>query len=327
MPANVTPDYQRAEQRFRHATTDAERLEALQEMLRTLPKHKGTEKMQADLKRRISALRKAESRGGAGGRGPDPYHVPKSGAGQVVLVGAPNVGKSALVGRLTHAQVKVADYPFATPLPVPGMAYHEDAPIELVDTPPVAEGHLPGELVGTIRAADAIAVVADLAGDPLAEAELVLGLLGQRGVVLRSVPRAASGADAPGIYPGLIVATKADLGSSEDLAALRELYAGRLDVLRVSAETGEGLQALLARLWDLLAMIRVYTRQPGREADLGRPFTLPAGSTVEDLARAIHRELPEKMTFARLWGHGRFEGMQVQRTEPLADRDVVEIHE
>ena len=326
MPANLTPEYVRAEQRYRQAATDAEKLDALQEMLRTLPKHKGTERMQADIKRRLSELRKAAAHRGPA-RGPDPFHIPKGGAGQVVLIGPPNVGKSMLLAQTTKAPVKVADYPFATALPVPGMAKFEDVQIELVDTPPVAPGHVPGRLIGTIRSADVVCIVVDLSSDPLEQAEMVRGLLASKGISLRSVPRDRLDADDPGQYSGLVVASKSDVARSNDLGALQELYGPLLEVRPVSAQTGDGLPELIRRLWELLALIRVYTKQPGKPADFQKPFTLPVGSTVEDLARAIHRELPEKMKFARLWGHARFDGQQVHRTEPLRDKDAVEIHE
>jgi len=93
MPMNVTPEYTRAERRFREAATDAEKLDALQEMLSTIPKHKGTERMQGDIKRRLREMRRAAASTKGASRGADPFHVPTSGAGQVVLLGPPNVGK------------------------------------------------------------------------------------------------------------------------------------------------------------------------------------------------------------------------------------------
>jgi hypothetical protein len=326
MPANVTPEYEKAEQWFREAADDQEKLQALREMLRTIPKHKGTEKMQADIKRRISQLRRAATKKGPA-RVADPFHVPKGGAGQVVLVGPPNVGKSALVAATTNAPVSPADYPFATAVPVPGMWQHEDVQIQIVDTPPVTAEHLPGGLVGTIRLADVICIVADAASDPLEQVETVAGHLTARGLTLRSVPRDALDGDDPAQRSALIIANKADAAPPQSIAALRELYEGRLEVHAVSATTGEGLDALRRRLWELLAVIRVYTKQPGKPADRDTPFTLAAGSTVEDLARAIHRELPEKMKYARIWGEGRFDGQQVQRNAGLQDGDVVEIRE
>ncbi len=144
MPANLTPEYEKAEKQFRQARTDEEKLEWLQEMLRVIPKHKGTDHMQADLKRRISQLRKSAVKKG-GVKGVDPFHVPKGGVGQVVLVGAPNAGKSALVAAVTSASVKVTEYPYATALPTPGMWAYEDVQIQLVDTPPMTPStSLPG---------------------------------------------------------------------------------------------------------------------------------------------------------------------------------------
>ncbi len=352
MPANLTPAYEKAEQRYRAAASDQERLDALREMLSVVPKHKGTEKIQADIKRRISQLRKAEARHGPA-KGPDPFHVPRGGAGQVLLLGPPNVGKSLLLAVTTNAPAKVADYPFTTAVPAPGMWRYQDVQIQLVDTPPVTPEHLPGGLLGAIRAADVIAVVVDAAGQPLEQAEMVLGLLAARGLALRSAPRReletnvqasqpaepppaagtpqGEGDTAPPPAPqprcGLIVANKAELAPPQNVATLADLYAGRLDVLAVSAASGQGLHDLLQRLWQLLAVIRVYTKEPGKPPDRDRPFTLPAGATVADLAGAIHRELPERMKFARIWGDGRFAGQQVHRTEVLHDKDVVEIHE
>ncbi len=138
MPANLTPEYEKAELRFREANSDEERVVALQAMLSAIPKHKGTEKMQADLKRRISQLRREEQRSGHAATGPDPFHIPRTGAGQVVLIGPPNSGKSSLLRATTKADVKVGDYPFTTVVPQPGIWFRDDVPIELVDTPPIA---------------------------------------------------------------------------------------------------------------------------------------------------------------------------------------------
>jgi uncharacterized protein len=326
MPANLTPEYEKADQRYRQATTDAERLAALQEMLATIPKHKGTEKMQADLKHRLSQLRKAEAKS-AHSKGPDPFHVPKSGAGQVVLIGPPNTGKSSLLAATTHANAKIAEFPFTTVVPQPGMWHLDDVQIELVDTPPLTTEHVPTGLMGTIRNADLVCVVVEADDTGLEQAETVLSVLRERGLELRTASRAAFDASDASFRPGLLVLNKADTAGPEAAAALRELYAGGLEVLSVSARTKLGLGTWFRRLWGLLAMVRVYSKEPGRPAQMEKPFVLPAGSTIADLAGLIHRDLPETMKFARLWGHSRFAGQQVHKTEELLDRDVVEIHE
>ena len=326
MPTNVTPEYERAQERFRQAATDDERLDALQEMLSTIPKHKGTEKVQADIKRRISQLRKSETRKGKR-KGADPFHVPRSGAGQVILIGPPNVGKSSLVAATTNAPVKVAEYPYTTTFPTPGMCMFEDVQIELIDTPPVVEEHVPAGLMGTIRAADVVCVVADGSAEPLEQADMVLCLLADKGLWLQSLPRNELGTADPSRLSGLLAVNKMDLSPAGTAGVLRKLYGESLVVCPVSATTGERLDVLVERFWHLLAMVRVYTKQPGKPPDRKDPYALDIGSTVEDLARAIHRELPEKMKFARIWGDGRIAGQQVHRSEPLRDKDVVEIRE
>lgn len=336
MPANLTPDYERAEERYRQAQTDEERLEALREMYATVPKHKGTEKLQADLKRRISQCRKTVARKPS--RGPDPFHIPRSGAGQIVLFGAPNCGKSLLVSRTTHAPVKVTDYPFATSLPVPGMWPYKDVQIELVDTPPVAAQHVPAGLWNTVRSCDVLGLMIDAADEPLEQAEMLLGLMRERSLVLRTAPTSELDPSDFNQHCAILIANKVDLVDAGTVETLAELYAspaldggvetrGSIEVIGISALTGQGLEILAERLWQLLAVVRVYTKQPGHPPDKSKPFTLPVGSTVEDLAREIHRELPERMKYARIWGDGRFSGQQVHRTEVLHDEDVVEIHQ
>ncbi len=327
MPANLTPEYDKAEQRYREAGTDQEKLLGLQEMLSKIPKHKGTDHMQADIKRKISLLRKDIAKKGPSKGGPDPFHVPKTGAGQVVLIGPPNVGKSALVATCTNASVKVAEYPYTTAVPAPGMLEYEGVQIQLVDTPPLTPEHVPAGLMGTINFADVIAVVIDAAADPLEQADATLALLAERGLELRPVPRGQLDPDAHRQCSAVLLANKADLARSEDLDLLAELYAGRIDVLPVSAATGNGLDRLAGHLWKLLDLIRVYTKEPGRPIDHDRPYTLPPQATIQDLAHEIHRDLPAKIKFARIWGAGRFDGQRAHRSEVLHDKDVVEIHQ
>ncbi|MDR7544367.1 MAG: GTPase, partial [Armatimonadota bacterium] len=153
MPANLTPEYLAADKKFREAATPEAKLAALEEMLRTIPKHKGTEKMQADLKRRIARLRDEQQRRKGASRARPFYHIEREGAGQVVLVGGPNVGKSSLLAALTNATPQIADYPFTTRIPVAGMAAFEDVQIQLVHLPPGSAESAEGWLFALIRAA------------------------------------------------------------------------------------------------------------------------------------------------------------------------------
>lgn len=332
MPANLTPDYQKADQQYRDAVTPAEKLAALEEMLRTLPKHKGTEKMQAELKKKISAARETVVASKKGGGGKDPFHVPRQGAGQVLITGAPNVGKSAIVGALTKAPVKIAEFPFSTHEPLPGMAHHEDVPIQLVDTPPVTPEHVPPGYFGAVYAADIVAPVVKLSADSLLEdAEFILKLIRDRKYKLMSqavlpAPPAA-GTDGPIAKRGLLLATASDAPeASDNLALLRELADADLEILPLSTVSGENLNTVMQRLFDLLYVLRVYAKPPGKPADKDAPFILPIGSTVMDLATHIHKDVAASFKHARVWGEGVFPGQQVHHDHVLHDKDIIEIH-
>lgn len=326
MPANLSPEYLAAEQRFKAAKTAPEKIEALEEMLSTIPKHKGTEKMQADIKRRISKLRGEAQKKGGTARALPIYHVEKEGAGQVALVGAPNVGKSLLLRRLTHAQPEVADYPFTTRLPTPGMMPFENVQFQLVDLPPISDHYMESWVPTLVRQADAVALVVDLAADDLLEeVETTRQLLEKQRVLLSG---AASGDAPPGaaVKRALLVGNKLDLASAEEnFAALRDLF-NSLPMVAVSAETGAGLEVLKRAVFDLLEVIRVFTKAPGKKPDLKAPYVLKRGSTVHEAAEHVHKDFATQLKFARVWGHGKFEGQMVQRDYVLADGDIIEFH-
>lgn len=322
MPANLTPDYLAADKKFKAATTPHDRLAALEEMLATIPKHKGTEKMQADLKRRIAKLRTETQRRKGAARGKPFYLVDKEGAGQVVLLGAPNAGKSMLLSALSNATPEVADYPFTTRVPLPGMVEFENVQVQLVDLPPITLEFQEGWLYGIIRTADAAALVVDLASEDLrSETETVLRLLAGAGIRLAGSP------NGPGEKRAIVVANKLDVhGAGGRLELVRELIGTALPVIPVSAATGTGLDGLRQAMFDLLRVIRVYSKPPGKKADLGTPFILKRGATVLDAAEAIHKDFVEKLKFARLWGREHYQGQMVGREHVLEDGDIIEIH-
>jgi ribosome-interacting GTPase 1 len=321
MPANLTPQYLEAERRFRQAATPEEQLAALNEMMATIPKHKGTEHMRADIRRRMARVRTEAARRRSAGRGPTWHHVPREGAGQIVLVGPPNAGKSSLLAALSHASPAVAPYPFTTRAPLPGMVAFENVQMQLVDLPPIARETAEPWLFALIRQADAALLVADLESDDLLSAmEDTLGLLGAGGVALRGR------SDREGL-PTLVVGAKADAPGAQDrLQLLREMLADRFPLSAVSARDGAQVEPLRGEMFRLLDVIRVYTKAPGRRPDLAQPFVLKRGTTVQDAAGVVHKDFTDRLKYARVWGAHTFEGQMVQREHVLEDGDILELH-
>jgi uncharacterized protein len=312
MPANLSPDYLEAERAYKSAQTAAEKIEALERMCSTLPKHKGTEKLYADLKRRLSQARKEGQKKGASHATPF-YWVKKEGAGQVVLLGPPNSGKSSLVKALTHAHPEVAEYPFTTRAPLPGMMRYENVQIQLLDMPPIAQEFTEPWVAQVIRNAEESVLVVDAADDDaLGEIDFILAMVEDR----KLKP------------PCFLLANKMDVpGASENYGALRELYGERFAYLAVSAETGKGLDAFRRAVFDALSLVRVYTKAPGKKTDTSSPFVLHRGQTVMDAARMVHKDFAEHLRYARLFRLDRdHDGMMVERTHVLEDEDILEFH-
>jgi ribosome-interacting GTPase 1 len=337
MPANLTPEYKAAEAAFRKAREPRERLECLREMLRVIPKHKGTDHLQADIKRRIKELteeleapKKGPARGG-------PSHVVRpEGAAQLALLGPPNTGKSSLHARLTGSNAHVAPYPFTTQHPEPGMMPYEDIHFQLVDLPALSPEHPVPWLATALQSADGCLLVVDL-GDSacLEQVQAAHEVLGGRRVTLTERWRGvAAGAEPENEdpfmlrLPALMLANKADLAadSQAEIEAFRELTGLRYPALAVSAQTGQGLGEIGPWLFRHLGIVRVYTKAPGKPPDRTRPFTLRRGQTVEDVARLVHKDLAQALKYARVWGASGFGGQQVGREHALEDGDIVELH-
>ena len=340
MPANLSPEYKSAEAAYRKAREPRERLEWLREMLRTIPKHKGTERLQADIKARIKDLGE-ELEGGrrGGGRGGPAVVVRPEGAAQIALLGPPNAGKSLLHARLTGSGAQVAPYPFTTQYPEPGMMPHEDIHFQLVDLPAIASAHSVPWLASTLQMADAALLVVDL-GEPscVEQVEDVHAVLDAKRLTLTaewnpsggSTAGDGAGDDDPFALhlPTLLIANKADciVDVDAELQAFRELAQVRYPMLAVSAATGHGLGEIGPWLARHLGILRVYTKLPGHVPDKTRPFTLRRGETVRDVARLVHKDLERSLRYARVWGQSGFDGQQVGPDHRLADGDVIELH-
>lgn len=334
MPTNLPPEYFEVEKRYRAARSTEEKIACLEELFGTIPKHKGTDRLRADLRRKLSKLKAgSETRKGAG-RQVSAFHIDREGAGQVVVVGPANVGKSALVAALTNATPEVADYPYTTWTPTPGMMPVEDIQIQLIDTPPLDRDFVEPELMNLIRRSDLVLLVVDLQAYPIEQLEDGVAFLEEHRIVARHrrdrYPSAAPGTGRNQsrltFLPLLVLVNKNDdPGSDEDFEVLCELFGDEWSFLPVSATTGRNLERLKQAVFEWLEIIRVYSKPPGEKPDLSRPFVLKKGTTVEEFAGKVHRDFLENLKSARVWGSAAYDGQMVSRDHVLQDGDVVEL--
>lgn len=327
MPANLPPEYLEAEKRYRAAKNPTEKLACLEDMLTLLPKHKGTDKLRADLRRRVSKVKAASQAKKGASKRESAFQIDKEGAGQVVVVGPANVGKSALVARLTNANPEVADFPLTTWKPTPGMMPVENIQVQLVDTPPLNRDYVEPELLDLIRRSDLILLVVDLQTDPVQQLEETVNLLEENRIVPSHQRDKYEEERLLKFIPFLVLANKNDDESTdENLQIFRELTDNDWPMISVSTITGRNLEMLKNTLVDKLQIIRVYSKAPGKEPDLTAPFVLKRGSTVEDFAGKVHKDFVDKLKIAKVWGDVVFDGQMVQRDYILRDGDVVELH-
>jgi ribosome-interacting GTPase 1 len=328
MPANLPPQYYEAEKRYRDARTNEERLVILKEMWAIMPKHKGTDKLQGDLKAKISELKKEMQKPRTAGRRTYSRRVSRQGAAQVVLIGPPNVGKSQTLSRLTKATPQVAPYPFTTQEPQVGMVEFEDIKIQLIDTPPITSDFIQPWLPPIIRSADLILLVVDLGSDEVLEKmDGVVRRLEESRIKLVSGEPEEVGLFGDAYKKTIILGNKSDLeGAGPNLRALKDLYADKFPIISTSSkDSGNGIR-LKKEIYQALNIIRVYTKEPGKPADLEDPVVLKKGSIVLDAAKAIHKDFAHNLRYVRMWGSSKFDGQQVDRDHPLKDGDIVEFH-
>ncbi len=325
MPANLPPQYFGAEKNFRQAKTAPEKIAALEEMLAIMPKHKGTDHLRADLRRRIAKLTQSVDKKAATQRAS--MVIQKEGAAQVLVIGLPNAGKSQLVTTLTNASPTVADYPFTTHTATPGMMEFENIQIQLIDTPPLAPSSTQTWLPPNLIRADALLVVVDLSDDPLAQMETITTELGNMRIWIGARQADEEQSSVLRHKKTLIIGNKIDLDeANQSYTVLQELYQDELPVVAISAKKGTGLEELKLKIYKMLDIIRVYTKTPGQKPDLNDPIILERGSTLKDAAAEVHKDFRAKLKFARVWGSGKHDGVMVKREHILQDGDIIELH-
>jgi len=319
MPANLPPQYFDVEKKYRAAKDLREKLVYLQELLAIIPKHKGTEKLQADLKTKMSKMKdtisKQKKSGGTGGAW---YQVEKQGAGQVVLVGLPNSGRSALLNILTNAHVEVALYPFTTNLPQVGMMEYEDIKIQIVDTPPLYDD-APAWLFGLYRNGDILLIVLDAQSDMHKDLEMINDMLNSHNICTKE--------NDPGdTKKTIVLINKSDAGKSAAVNGFTGRYMEELQVMAASPETGSGIEQLKKQLFAAMGIIRVYTKKIGHPVERKDPVVLKQGTTVIDAAEHIHKDFRKNLKFARLWNDADYSGLRVEKSHVLSDGDLLEFH-
>lgn len=326
MPANLTPDYHHAERKFKEAGSSEEKISALEEMLAVIPKHKGTEKLQADLKKRLSKLRNAEDK--KSGKKGDPYNFPWEGAGRVLLVGAPNTGKSAIAAALSGVDVEVAPYPFTTVKPAPIMAPYEDIQIQLIDTPPVTLDRIEPYHSNLARTTDLIICAVALgAQDPAAQFGETKQVFENKKIEFSSIKDNDSHNYGIAKKKTLLVVTGYDMDEDDILLTdFKKMVNTELEVFPISTTLGLGVEELRKTLFERLEVVRVYSKIPGAKPDMSSPFVLAVGSTILDVAKTVHKDFAENLRYARIWGSDKFDGQQVQRDYVVKDGDIIELH-
>ena len=324
MPTNLPPQYFEVERKLRSAKEPAEKIEILEEMLAIMPKHKGTDKLRADLRGRIAKLTQLlEKKSGAHRAS---MLIEKVGAAQVAVVGLPNSGKSQLVSSVTNAAPAVAEYPFTTQRATPGMMEFENIQIQLIDTPPLAPQAIEFWVPHMLRRADALLIVVDLSNEPIAQIEAITAQLKEMRIGIIGVDKTQE-EDILSQKKALIIGNKLDLENArENYATLQTEYGGQLPVMAISAREGDGLEELRLKVYQLLGIIRVYTKTPGGKPDFTDPIILKKGSTLEGAAAQVHKDFVARLKYARVWGSGKHDGLMVKRDHILQDGDVIELH-
>ena len=389
MPANLPAE---AKQKYREASLarrPEEKIKKLQEFLSLFPKHKGTENLRAQVKRKISLLKREieEKKHKKVGVGGPKVFVEKEGDAQIVILGPTNVGRSSLLSILTNSKVAISSYPYTTTEPTPGMFNYQDLQLQMVEAPALMEGSAEGGAWGlqtltSARNADGLIFMVDLSQNPTEQFSLISREL-EKAKILTRKPKARieiekkhMGAKLKFIVlgrlidcsvkdltrllksygirdatvkirgeatlddveeaifegtiyrPAILIANKADHpNAAERLEQLKKLVGDEMEILGVSCRTKVGLEDVGSEIFEMLDIIRVYTKDPNMRDASMRPFTIRKGSTIFDLAKRIHSDFYKQFSYAKVWSKRlRFSPQKVGGSFSLQDGDTVEIH-
>jgi hypothetical protein len=328
MPANLPPQYFEKEKELKTAKTTGEKIAIMEELLSLIPKHKGTEKLQALYKTKISKLRSQSQKKAALSRHGPTFHVDKAGAGQVILTGLPNSGKSSLIKALTNANPDIGDYPFTTHAPSPAMMMFENIQIQLIDTPPITPEYFEPWHAELIKSADAVLLLMDLGSqDPVTDLNEITEKLKEKNIELVPEDQDISPEKQFFLKRTLVIANKTDLpGSEVSLSVLRSTIDPVYNLITISALEETELKELKKRIFAILKVVRVYSKMPGKKVEKRDPYVFRVGDTLMDMAKTVHKDFSQKLKFARIWGQGKYQGQKVNQEYVLQDEDIIELH-
>jgi hypothetical protein len=297
MAVNAGPEYFAAEKHYLEAHTIEDKMFYLQEMIRLAPKHKGSENMVAELKRRLIKLKTEQEKERKKKKGKS-TGIKKEGHAQVVLYGPTNAGRSSLLMALTNAKPKIADYPFTTAKPEIGTLDLEGIKVQTIELP----ANSSRELLSISMTSDLLLIVIT----NFSEFLQTLEILKQNNIRGKK----------------LVVINKADIISEQEANKFKNLA----NILFVSAKTGKGIDKLKEAIFQNINLMRVYTKEPGKKPTPD-PVVLKKDSTIKDLAGRIRRDFVERFESARIWGKSaRFPGQIVGLEHVLKDKDIVELY-
>jgi hypothetical protein len=389
MPANLPAEAKHKWYEASQARRPEEKIEKLKEFLSLVPKHKGTENLRAQVKRKIAVLRReiAEKKRKKAGKGGPKFFIEKEGDAQIVILGPTNVGRSSLLSLLTNAKVEISSYPYTTRAPTPGMFHYQDLQFQMVEAPALMEGSADGgawglQTLAAARNADGLILMVDLSQNPVEQLSMISRELERARILTREpkarieIERKHMGAglkiivlgrlldctlrDVEQLFKGyrirdatvkirgeatiddvedaifegtvyrptVIIANKMDVpGAARRFEQLKGFVGEKMRILPLSCQAKSGLERLGSEIFEMLNIIRVYTKEPSQRSPSEKPFTIRRGSTVLDLAKRIHSDFYEQFSYAKVWSKRlRFSPQKVGGSFTLEDGDVVEIH-
>lgn len=326
MPTNLPPEYFEAERRYKSAQTTKEKIECLEELLGTIPKHKGTDKLRAEYRKKLSKLKSATQTKKGISRHESAFHIEKEGAGRITVIGAANVGKSSLVKKYTHAEPEISPSPFSTWTPTPGMMNYENIQIQMIDTPALDRDYIEPEMIDLIKNSDVVVLMIDLQSLLIKQFQDSLAVLERYHIFPDHLRDQISDPKSTAL-PFIVAVNKDDgITQDEDFEIFRELLEDHWIIVPISVTGNRNLDKLGQAIFDKMNIMRIYAKPPGKQVDRSLPFVLKKDSTVMDFARKVHKDFYENLKSAKVWGKGVYDGQLVGRDHILFDGDVVELH-